>query len=115
MTHDSGHIVPEEVTGIGIMMLLSGTLNLLAGTLLFLSFVWFCVGIVFLIPMTTGLFEVLVGAALLSGVPVPNARLVCYLGALAALINFGNPFSLSLEIVASVLIGRPKVALWIAG
>ena len=115
MSSDSSHIAPEEITGVGIMMLLSGGLNLLAGTLLFFTFVWFCVGIVFLIPMTVGLFEVLVGAALLSGVPVPNARLVCYLGAMAALLNFGNPFSLSLELVASVMLGRPKVVIWLAG
>jgi hypothetical protein len=94
-------------TGAGVLMILSGLLTTVASAGFFLTFVWVCVGIVWLVPLAVGLMEIGIGAAILGGRPTPRVRLVSAAGIVSALAC-GNVIGVALEIGSLVLQARAR-------
>lgn len=93
----------ERSTTAGALMIVSGLLTVLASSALFLSFVWVCVGIVWLLPLAVGIGEIAVGAAIMGGQPNNRVRAVSVLGILSALAC-GNLIGVALEVGSLVMV-----------
>lgn len=106
--------IAQRSTAAGAMMIASGLFTVIASGALFLSFVWVCVGIVWLVPLVVGIGEMMVGAAIMGGEPTPRVRLVSVLGILAALAC-GNLLGVGLEIGSLVFAANARRAGYLEG
>ena len=87
----------------GGMTLLSGLFNGLLSAIWFLSMIWVCVGVFWLIPMAIALAQVLLGGLMLAtGKQFKLTAFVPMLGIVASMCNF-NFFGSVLDIVAICL------------
>lgn len=105
---------PQEYKNAGIMMLIAGVINMFVGFIIFIIYIWFCIGVFWLIPMAVGLGELLVGVMMLQGKRVPNSMVISILGLIAALFNC-NWIAVVLEILAIVFTQKPDVQAWLRG
>lgn len=105
---------PQDYKNAGIMMLIGGVINVMMGGLLFILYIWICIGIFWLIPMAVGLAEIVVGVMMLQGNRVPNSMIVSILGIVGGLMNC-NWIAVILEILAIVFTQKPEVQSWLRG
>lgn len=99
----------QEYQTAGTLMLASAALNIVTGAMLFISFVWVCVGVVWLIPILAGFYEAYVGFQMLQGQRQPSARTLSIVGLVCGAMNC-NPIPVVLEAVALSKLGKPDVA-----
>lgn len=104
---------PSDYTTAGIALLVAGTLNLWIGAILFLTMVWFCVGILWLFPIVIGMAELVTGIRMLTGKRVHSAVPVAALGVFASMMNF-NVLSIAGEVIALALVTTGPVARWLS-
>jgi hypothetical protein len=100
---------PQECTSAGALMLVSGVLNFITAGMLFISFVWVCVGVLWLIPMIVGASEAFVGFQLLQGTRQPSAKTASIFGVIAGALNC-NPIPVVCEVIALTMLSKPEVA-----
>jgi hypothetical protein len=86
-------IPPNDYKNAGIFMTIAGVLNAFTAFVWFISLVWVCVGVMWLIPMFVAFAEIGVGVMVLTGKRV---------GQIKAIANV-------LEILATVHLGKPTV------
>jgi hypothetical protein len=101
---------PQRSTVAGTLMIASGALTTLASAGLFFGLVWVCVGVFWLVPLAVGVSEIVVGAAIMGGIPTRRVRTVSVLGMLSALMC-GNLIGLALEAGALALVARSSARL----
>lgn len=94
-------------TLVGALMIVSGASTVIMAGLLFLTFVWVCVGVLWLVPLAVGVAEIAVGYRILGRRPPRVARIVSVLGILAAL-SCMNVLGVILEGAALVVTDRPR-------
>lgn len=86
---------PKAYKDAGLYILLAGAMNALASLGLTIGFIFFCVGILWLIPLGAGLYSAWLGYQMYEGKPVPAAG---HLGWIALLTSF-----FSLNIIAGII------------
>ena len=94
-------------------MLASGAMNLLVAGIWFLSLVWLCIGVYWLIPMALAVGEMLVGALALAGIRMRFGRVAAVVGALNGLMLL-NVYATTLQGVALALQLLAPVPEWLA-
>jgi len=97
----------------GGLMLISGLFNGFLSLLWFVMLVWFCVGMMWLIPFAMACVEIVVGILVLAGVRVPGVQVVSILGGINSLFLF-NMWGSVMEMIAAVLQFQPAVTGYIA-
>jgi hypothetical protein len=95
----------DRSTLAGTLMIVSGVLTVVASAGIFATFVWVCVGALWLVPMAVGIGEVFVGAAIMGGRPTPRVRTMSAMGILSALMC-GNVIGAGLEIGSLILVAK---------
>ena len=89
-------------------MIICGGFNMLAAFLWILALGWMCMGLLWIFPLTLGVWEVVIGIAVRKGIPRPTVRIVSILGMLASLLTC-NPLSIILEVVVLSLLTSKKM------
>ncbi|MEM9195057.1 MAG: hypothetical protein AAGF12_38150 [Myxococcota bacterium] len=105
---------PQDYKTLGIFMLISGIMNVLVSISFVLVFIWICVGVVWILPLAGGIFEIVVAAQIMGGKPQPNAKTAAIMGLISGVICF-NVIGIVLEILALVQLGKPEVAQYAQG
>lgn len=124
--------VPQNYKTAGILMLVSGIMNLLAGVGIgvFLAFYitviavsTFGLGIFCyvcclwpLVPLVFGVFELIVGMNMMNGKPQKNAVLISILGIVVGALNLTMGVGIVpmiMEIVATVMLNDAEVKAWL--
>ena len=95
-------------------MLISGLFNIVWAMGWFFGLVWVCVGVLWLVPMVIGFFEVITAARMLGGAPQPSAKTVSVLGLVSGALNC-SPVSLGCELVSVIMLANPAVTSFIEG
>ncbi len=104
---------PAVYTNTGIMMVISGLLNILASLIWVFLLSVICVGVLWLVPLALGVWELITGTAMSNGTRQPNARLAAMAGLAAALLTC-NVIGIALEIIAITRLGSTEVIQWLA-
>ncbi len=63
---------PQEYKTAGILTLIAGILNVLVSLIWMVMFIWFCVGVLWAIPLVIGVLEIMTGIGAMQGTPKPN-------------------------------------------
>lgn len=103
---------PQDYKTAGIFTMIAGILNVLVGLGLVLSLIWVCIGVIWIAPVAAGVFEIICGAAAMSGKPSPHLKTASIVGLVACVIN-GNLPGLVLEILSLVWLHKPEVAAYV--
>lgn len=104
--------VPNDYKNAGLMTLIGGALNAITAFFWVIGFIWLCVGVLWVVPLAMGIYQVVVGIAMQNGQPHAHAKLAPILGIVAGVFNF-NPFPIVLGIISLMQVGKPEVAGWI--
>jgi hypothetical protein len=104
---------PQDYKTTGIFMLVSGILSILASLAFIASLIWICVGAFWVLTLAAGIFEVIVGAAAMSGKYQANAKTVSIIGIVGGILC-GNIVGAVLEVLAMVNLGKPEVMAWMS-
>lgn len=107
-------LTPMEYQISGVLMVVSGMFNIMISGLVFLSLVWVCIGVFWLIPMFIGMAEIGVGVLAIAGVRIPGLQAVSVLGLLNSMF-LCNMWSALAEGVAAVLQFQPRVRGYLEG
>lgn len=99
---------PQDYKTAGIFMLVSGVMNGMMSFIFFVSFIWVCIGVFWLIPMIIGILEVVIGIGVLQGQPKPTAKTVSILGIVAGVFSM-NVVGIIMEILGLVYLEKPEV------
>jgi hypothetical protein len=105
---------PMEYQVSGMLMLISGLFNLMISGLYVLGLVWFCVGLLWFIPMFVAIGEIAVGAMVIAGVRVPGVQVMSVFG-LVSSVFLCNIWGAVFEGVATVLQFQPRVRGFLEG
>ncbi len=105
--------VPAQYRAAGALMVASGVMNLMVGAIWFLSLVWMCVGVYWLVPMAFAIGEIVVGLLALWGIRMRFARAAAVMGAINGVLLF-DVYAIAMQGVAFVLQLQPDVAGWLA-
>lgn len=104
---------PQEYKLAGIFMLVSGIMNVLTSAALILTLIWICVGVIWVLPLAGGIFEIVIGAQIMSGKRTTNGKTASIIGLISAVLCF-NIIGIVMEILALVWFGKPEVERYIA-
>ncbi|MES2640931.1 MAG: hypothetical protein V4850_15685 [Myxococcota bacterium] len=105
---------PKSYTDAGALTILSGVMNIIVGGLLFLTMVWVCVGVLWLVPMAVGVFQVVVGISMNGGKRTSAASYISIVGIIAGVCNF-NPLGIGAAVLAMLKVKEPEVAGYLTG
>lgn len=105
---------PKPYVDSGALTILSGAMNILIGGLLFLTLIWVCIGVFWLVPMAVGVFQIVVGLAMSKGRPHPAAKHIGLIGIIASGLNF-NPLGLGAAVITMLNTKKPEVAGYLSG
>ena len=105
--------VPAQYRVAGALMLASGVTNLMLGAIWFLTLVWVCIGVYWLVPMSFAVGEIIVGTLAMAGVRMRFARIAAVVGAFNGLFVF-NVYGVTMQGVALVLQLVTPVPEWLA-
>lgn len=105
---------PMEYQISGMLMVISGFFNGFLSLIWFFMLIWFCVGILWVIPMMIAVGEIAVGVMVLAGMRVPVVQVMSILGLVNSLILF-NMWGALFEGIAVVLQFQPKVRGYLEG
>lgn len=106
---------PQKVQTIGVLMLISGILNILVGlgggAAFVISLVLICCSPVFVLPIVLGVFEIYFATKLLSTtgerLPFTQVQVIAILEICAILV--GNIFSAIMGVINLILLNDPEV------
>jgi hypothetical protein len=104
--------VPAPYKTAGICNLASGALGVLYNFGFFISTIWFCVGLYFLIPLAAHGYQAWIGYQMFNGEPSPAAKNAAIAGAVGGLFSF-NIIALGLSAFAFMQIGNDEVKGWL--
>ncbi len=104
---------PPDYKTAGTLMMVSGIINLLTAGVWTLALIWLCVGILWVVPLGVAFGEFVVGVAVMNGTPHSQAKTASVLGLIAGVLNM-NVFSIVLEIIALVKLGKPEVTAYLS-
>lgn len=99
-------MVPESYKQAGLGNVVGGVLNVLTAGVWFISLIWVCVGILWLVPMALGAAQAWFGYQMHEGKPVENGKLWGIIGIVCGLFNF-NPISTVASVLAMMKAGEP--------
>ncbi len=105
---------PKAYTESGALTILSGALNIITGGLLFLMLIWVCVGVMWLVPMAIGVFQIVVGLSMNKGTPHAMAKRIGVVGIVAGVCNM-NPLAIGASVLTMLNVKKPEVAGYLAG
>lgn len=98
--------MPQDYKNAGILMLVAGCVNLILSGLILLSSLCMCVN-AWITPIFA-IGEIVVGAMILNGSKVPQAKIVSILGIIGGLLSF-SMMGVGMEVFATILLGKPEV------
>lgn len=104
--------IPNDYKTAGILNLVGGGLTLLVSGLYFLSLIWVCVGVVYLVPMAMGAWQAYVGFNMNNGQPQGQAKTAAIVGIVSGVLTF-NIIALIASVVAMMNVNKPEVAGWL--
>lgn len=100
---------PKSYTEAGLFTIIAGALNVLTAFGWFLGLVWFCVGLLWLVPMAIGAYQIYVGVAMQGGKPNSGAKQMGVLGLVAGIFNM-NVITIVLGVLTMTKLKEPEVA-----
>ena len=103
---------PQAYKNAGIANLISGFLSVSANGLMFLSLVWVCIGVIWLVPLAAGFYQCYVGYQMFQGQVTPAAKNGTIAGIVAGVCAF-NIFSIGGSAFAFMQLGDDEVAGWL--
>jgi hypothetical protein len=104
---------PSDYKNSGIFMLISGILSGMACLGWIVGLIWICVGAFWVLPLVGAVFEIIVGAGVMSGKWNKNVKTVSIVGLISAILC-GNVVGMILEILALLNYNKPDVAAFLA-
>lgn len=105
--------MPQEYKTAGIVNLVSGVLNILTAGVWILTFIWFfCVGLIWIVPLGLGAYQAFIGFQQMNGTRTNQGKIAGICGAVAGLCNF-NPLPAILGVGGFVMSGNQKVTAWL--
>lgn len=104
---------PQAYKNAGIFMLVSGIMTCLLSMLWILGLIWILVGCFWVLTLVVGIFEIIIGVALMQGYYRPNAKTVQILGIVACLLC-GNMIGFVMEILSLMQLSQPEVQEWMS-
>ncbi len=96
----------------GRQLAISGAFNVLYSGMLFLTFVWVCVGVVFLIPTAIGAYQIWMGAQAMKGRPQRGVQWISIVGAVVGTL-YCQPLSAVAAVIAWTNFSKPEVVGWL--
>lgn len=100
---------PSDYKNAGIANIVSGAMNAMGAFVWIVSTIWFCVGIIWFIPLGIGVWQILVGLKMYNGEPQANAKTMTIAGLVAWLFNPFNLIGLGASVFAFMMLGKPEV------
>ena len=104
---------PNTWSTASTLMLISGLLNAVTGMVWVLCTIWFCVGIIWFVPVGMGAWQAWIGYQMMSK-PDKNAKVAAIVGMTAGVFNL-NPFPTILALVAFLNVGKPECVAYLEG
>lgn len=104
---------PSDYKNAGIFMLVSGILTVMASLGWIMGLIWICVGAFWILTLAGAVFEIVVGAGIMSGKFNKNAKTVSIVGLICAILT-GNVIGMVMEIIAIMNFGKPEVSQWMS-
>ncbi len=108
---------PQPYKNAGIFMLVSGILTCLLSLVFILSWilslVLFFLACFWVLTLVVGVFEIIMGAALMQGKYKPNAKTVMILGIVASFLS-ADMIGVVMEILALLQLNQPEVQEWMS-
>lgn len=105
--------MPQTYRLAGAAMVAAGSFNALFAAYVVLTLGVVCIGLAWVVPLAVALGEVLVGALVLSGLPLRFARPAAAVGIVNASLLF-DPAGIALEAAALVLLSLDECRDWVA-
>jgi hypothetical protein len=103
---------PNEYNWAAIGLLIAGVFNIWIGAILFLSLIFMCCGVLWVVPIAVGILEVITAGRMLAGRRVHSVVPVAGLGLAASMMNF-NVVGIAGEVIALALCASPPVGRWL--
>ena len=104
---------PQAYKNAGIANLVGGVLGIFYSGIWFLSTIWICVGIYFLLPMAMSAFTAYVGWQMYQGQVSPQAKTASMVGIATGFLSGMNLFTLGACGFAFMQLGDDQVAGWL--
>ncbi len=98
---------PNDYKMAGTYMLISGILTILASLVWILSLIWVCVGAFWFLTLAGGIFEVVVGTAVMNGRPHGSAKAAAIIGIICGFLT-ANWIGGALEVIALMNLNKPE-------
>jgi hypothetical protein len=98
--------IPNDYKNSGILMLIAGIMNMIVAAIWMASSLCLCVNSWF--TLVVAFAEIGVGAMILSGSKLPQAKIVSILGIVGGILSF-SMMAVGLEVFATILLGKPEV------
>ena len=104
--------MPQEYKTAGIVNLVGGVLNILTAGVAIITLIWFCVGVLWIVPLALGGFQAFIGFQQMNGTRTGQGKIAGICGAVAGLCNL-NPLPTLLGVGGFVMSGNEKVTAWL--
>jgi len=106
---------PQPYKTAGIFMLVSGILTCLLSLVIIMAWIFslvlFFLACFWLLTLVVGIFEIIIGVALMQGSYKPNAKTIMILGIVASFFC-GDMIGVVMEIMALLQLSQPEVQEW---
>ncbi len=103
---------PNDYKNAGLMLIISGGFNALSSLLMVMMLIWFCIGVLWLIPLAMGVYQVVIGIAMQGGERKPECKNAAIMGIVAGAINL-NPLPMILAFLAMSNVAKPEIVGWL--
>jgi uncharacterized membrane protein YczE len=104
---------PQAYKNAGIFMLVSGIMTCLLSMVWIFSLIWILVGCFWVLTLVVGIFEIVIGVAMLQGSYKPNAKTVQILGIVASFLC-GDMIGVVMEVLALMQLNQTEVQEWMS-
>ena len=98
---------PTEYKTAGTILLVGGILNILTAGVWILSFIWVCIGIMWIVPLAIGAWQAFVGYKAMNGEVQPSAKMAGIAGIVAGVFNL-NPLAIAAGVVGMLNVDKPE-------
>ena len=106
--------IPSTYKTAAICQMISGVLTIMVSGGLFLSLIWICIGVLWLVPMAIGAWQIYVGWQMHNGERVANAQTVAIVNAITAFLS-GSLISVALSGFAYMQLNEPEAKAFLEG
>jgi hypothetical protein len=91
-----------------MLMMVGGVLNAVTSFFWFISLIWVCVGIFWLVPLAVGAWQAWVGYQMNSGQRQPSAKMAAIAGLVSGVFAM-NPIPIVASLLAMTKVQKPEI------